>query len=93
MLVLFGQSSGPVPPVDPATLASRGSLFLTRPSLAHYVATRDELLWRSREVFAAVAAGVLRPRIGGTYPLTRAADAHRDLESRRTVGKLVLTID
>jgi NADPH2:quinone reductase len=92
MLALFGQSSGPVAPLDPTILNVRGSLFLTRPSLAHYLATRDELLWRSGDVLSAVSSGQLKVRISKTYPLADAADAHRDLESRRTTGKLVLTI-
>jgi NADPH2:quinone reductase len=91
-LVLFGQSSGPVPPFDPAVLNARGSLFLTRPSLAHYVATREELLWRSGDVFDGVKSGALKLRIDRTYPLARAADAHRDLEGRRTSGKLLLEV-
>lgn len=92
MMVLFGQSSGPVPPVDPNILNPKGSLFLTRPSLAHYVLTRDELLWRSGEVLDAVASGRLRLRIDRTYPLAQAADAHRALESRATTGKLLLSL-
>jgi NADPH2:quinone reductase len=92
LLALFGQSSGPVAALDPTTLNVRGSLFLTRPSLAHYLATRDELLWRSGDVLSAVASGQLKVRVFGTYPLANAAEAHRDLESRRTTGKLVLTI-
>lgn len=91
MMVLFGQSSGAVPPMDPNILNPKGSLFLTRPSLAHYVLTRDELLWRSGEILSAVAAGTLRLRIDRTYPLAQAADAHRALEGRATTGKLLLT--
>jgi NADPH:quinone reductase len=90
MLVLFGQSSGSVPPLDPQVLSTRGSLFLTRPSLAHYLLTRDELLWRAGDVFAALARGGLDLRVERTYPLGDAAAAHRDLESRRTTGKLLL---
>jgi NADPH2:quinone reductase len=90
VLALFGQSSGPVPPIDPQILNTRGSVFLTRPSLAHYLLTRDELLWRAGDVLNAVASGTLRLRIHQTYPLDRAADAHRDLESRKTTGKLLL---
>ena len=90
MLVLFGQSSGPVPPMDPQVLNTRGSIFLTRPSLAHYLLTREELLWRSGDVLAAVEGGTLNLRIDRTYPLATAADAHRDLESRRSTGKLLL---
>ena len=89
-LVLFGASSGPVPPVDPRRLQAGGSLFLTRPTLAHYMATRAELLERSGAVFAAVAAGELKVRIGGRYPLDDVGRAHTDLESRRTTGKLLI---
>jgi NADPH2:quinone reductase len=90
MLVLFGQSSGPVAPFDPQILNARGSLFLTRPSLAHYLLTREELLWRAGDVLTAVERGALNLRIDRTYPLGDAADAHRDLESRRSTGKLLL---
>jgi NADPH2:quinone reductase len=90
MLVLFGAASGPVPPVDPQRLNSGGSLFLTRPSLYHYAATRRELEYHSGEVFAAVADGTLDIRIGQRYPLADAARAHEDLQSRRTTGKLLL---
>ncbi len=89
-LVLFGQSSGPVAPLDPQVLNTRGSLFLTRPSLAHYLLTREELLWRAGDVLTAVERGALNLRIDRTYPLAHAADAHRDLESRRSTGKLLL---
>jgi len=91
-MVLFGQSSGPVPPLDPQILNQRGSLFLTRPSLGHYVATREELEWRASEIFEWRAAGKLKFALGGQWPLAQAADAHRALESRSTTGKLVLTI-
>jgi len=89
-LVLFGQSSGPVPPFDPGILNQKGSLYLTRPTLAHYVLTREELIWRSDELFTAVLDGKLNLRIDKTYPLAEAAQAHRDLESRKTTGKLLL---
>ena len=89
-MVLFGQSSGPVPPIDPQILNTRGSVYLTRPSLAHYVLTREELLWRAGDVLAAVASGKLRIRIDRTYPLAQAVEAHRALESRATMGKVVL---
>ncbi len=90
MLVLFGQSSGPVAPFDPQILNQKGSLFLTRPSLAHYIATRQELLARAGDILGWIAGGRLRVRIHATYPLARAAEAHRDLESRATSGKLLL---
>lgn len=89
-LVLFGQSSGPVPPFDPGILNQKGSLYLTRPTLGHYVLTREELIWRSDELFTAVLDGKLNVRIDKTYPLAEAAQAHRDLESRKTTGKLLL---
>jgi NADPH:quinone reductase len=91
-MALFGQSSGPVPPLDPAVLNQRGSLFLTRPSLAHYLAGRDELLWRVGDVLNYVAAGTVTVRIAGVYPLAEAAAAHRDLESRKLAGKLLLKV-
>ena len=90
MLVLFGQSSGSVAPLDPQVLNTRGSIFLTRPSLAHHLLTREELLWRAGDVLTAVERGTLNLRIDRTYPLAGAADAHRDLESRRSTGKLLL---
>jgi NADPH2:quinone reductase len=90
MLVLFGGSSGPVAPVDPMELSRHGSLFLTRPTLRHYVADRAALLRRAEEVLAWVATGALRLRVHRTYPLEEAARAHRDLESRATAGKLLL---
>jgi NADPH2:quinone reductase len=92
-MVLFGQSSGPVPPFDPAVLNARGSLFLSRPSLAHHLLTRDELLWRVGDLFNYVGSGVVKVRTSRIYPMTEAAAAHRDLESRRTTGKLLLTTD
>jgi NADPH2:quinone reductase len=90
-MVLFGQSSGPVPPVNPQTLAGKGSLFLTRPFLAHYAANREELLQRSGDLFEWIAAGELRVRIDKTFRLADAAEAHRYLEGRKTQGKLLLT--
>jgi NADPH2:quinone reductase len=90
MLALFGAASGPVPPVDPQRLNSAGSVFLTRPKLADYVPTRDELTWRAGEVFDAILDGSLRINIGGRYPLADARRAHQDLQSRRTTGKLLL---
>ena len=92
LLALFGQSSGPVPPFDAGILNSKGSLFLTRPSLGHHVLTRDELLWRAGDVLHWIDSGKLRLRIDRTYPLGEAASAHRDLESRKTAGKLLLTV-
>jgi NADPH2:quinone reductase len=92
MLVLFGQSSGPIPPFDPAILGAKGSLFLTRPGLGNYLLTRDELLWRAGDVLGWIADGKLKLRIGATYPLAKAAQAHRDLEGRKSTGKLVLTV-
>jgi len=92
LLALFGQSSGPIPPFDPSILAAKGSLFLTRPGLPYYLLTRDELLWRAGDVLRWIASGKLRLRIGSTYPLANAAQAHRDLEGRQTTGKLVLTV-
>jgi NADPH:quinone reductase len=91
-LALFGMSSGQVPPVDAGALA-KGSLFLTRPTLAHHVLTREELLWRAGDVLNAVASGALKLRIDSTFPLAAAAEAHRALESRKTAGKILLTID
>jgi NADPH:quinone reductase len=90
MMVLFGQSSGPVAAIEPQLLNSKGSLFLTRPSLGHYVAKREELLWRAGDVLSWVASGKLDLRIDKTYPLEDAALAHRALESRATSGKLLL---
>lgn len=90
MLVLYGQSSGPVDPFDPQILSQRGSLYLTRPTLAHYTATRGELLERAGEVLGDVADGSLVVRIGAEFPLDRAADAHRALEGRRTTGKVLI---
>ncbi|MGW0020153.1 quinone oxidoreductase family protein [Rhodococcus sp. NPDC003382] len=89
-LALFGAASGPVPPFDPQRLNPAGSLFLTRPTLVHYTRDRQELLWRSGDVFAAIAAGDLKIRVGARYPLAEAAQAHRDLEGRKTTGSIVL---
>jgi NADPH:quinone reductase len=92
LMVLFGQSSGPVPPFDPTILNGKGSLFLTRPSLGYYLLTRDELLWRAGDVLNWISQGKLKLSIYRTYPLADAAQAHRDLESRRTTGKLLLAV-
>jgi NADPH2:quinone reductase len=90
MLVLYGQSSGPVPPFELRRLNDLGSLFVTRPSLAHYTADRAELEMRAGEVLGAVAAGALEVRIGARFPLAKAAEAHRALEGRATTGKVLL---
>jgi NADPH2:quinone reductase len=89
-LVLFGGSSGAVPPFDLIKLSQKGSLFITRPTLAHYTATRDELEWRANEVLGSIARGELKLRIHKVYPLAEAAQAHRDLEGTKTTGKLLL---
>ncbi|MGE5216927.1 MAG: quinone oxidoreductase family protein [Chloroflexota bacterium] len=89
-LVLFGQSSGPVPPFDPGKLAAKGSLFLTRPSLSHYTLDRAELLQRTGDLFEWIAAGRLQLRIENIFPLQQAAEAQALLEGRKTTGKLVL---
>ncbi|MCW4353174.1 quinone oxidoreductase [Hoyosella sp. YIM 151337] len=89
-LALYGAASGPVPPFDPQRLNAAGSVFLARPSLAHFVRTRAELMWRSEEIFTALASGDVRLRIGAEYPLAHAADAHSDLEGRKTTGSIVL---
>jgi NADPH2:quinone reductase len=90
MMVLFGQSSGPVSPVEPQLLTQKGSLCFTRPSLNHYIASRDELLRRSSELFGWIREKKLKLRIGAEFPLKDAAQAHRDLESRKTTGKVLL---
>ena len=90
MFVLYGAASGKVAPVDPLLLQSKGSLFFTRPTLAHYVAARDELLERSRELFAWVTSGELSVRVGARFTLDQAHQAHMDLESRRTTGKSLI---
>ena len=92
MMALFGGSSGPVPPFDPIILSQKGSLFLTRPTLGHYTVTREELEKRSGDVFAMIAAGKLKLRIAHTYPLAEVQQAHRDLEGRKTTGKILLVI-
>ena len=89
-LVLFGASSGPVPPLDLQVLNQKGGLFVTRPSLAQYTATREELLWRAESLFTWIGQNNLSVRIGGAYKLSEADQAHRDLEGRRTTGKLIL---
>lgn len=89
LLALFGQSSGPVPPFDPSRLAAKGA-YLTRPSLAHYTITREELLWRAKELFDSIASGALKIRIDSEFPLRDARKAHEALESRKTIGKVLL---
>jgi NADPH:quinone reductase len=90
MLVLYGMSSGPVPPVDPAKLSEKGSLFMARTTLAHFTATREELLARTSAMFAMIAEGKLKLRIAKTYPLADAPQAHADMEHRKLTGKLLL---
>jgi NADPH2:quinone reductase len=89
-MVLFGQSSGPVAPFDPQVLSQRGSLFLTRPRLGHYIATRAELLARAGDVLGWIARGELKVRIDRELPLAQAGEAHRLLEARKTTGKVLL---
>jgi NADPH:quinone reductase len=90
-LALFGAASGPVPPFDPQRLNAAGSVFLTRPSRPHFMRTREEFAWRTRELFKAIAAGTIDVTVGQHYPLEQAAQAHCDLESRKTVGSTALT--
>jgi NADPH2:quinone reductase len=90
-LVLFGAASGPVPPVDPQRLNAAGSVYLTRPSRPHFIRTRDEFTWRTNQLFDAIATGTVKVNTSARYPLKDAAQAHRDLEGRRTVGSVVLT--
>jgi NADPH2:quinone reductase len=92
MMVTFGNASGPVPAVEPLKLSTGGSLFLTRPTLAHYAATREEVLHRAGELFLWMEEGKLKMHIEKVYPLAEAAQAHTDLESRRTTGKLLLEV-
>jgi NADPH:quinone reductase len=90
MLVLYGMSSGPVPPVDPAKLSEKGSLYMARTTLAHFTATRDELIARTSALFNMIADGQLKVHIAKKYPLAGAAQAHRDMEGRAIAGKLLL---
>lgn len=90
LMALYGAASGPVPPVDPQTLNKQGSLFLTRPTLVHYVAERKELLQRASDLFGWIAAGQLTINVSHRYPLAEARQAHADLAARRTTGKLLL---
>jgi NADPH2:quinone reductase len=89
-LALFGAASGPVPPFDPQRLNAAGSVFLTRPSLAHFVRTGQEFSWRAEELFSAIARGDITVEVGGRYPLADAARAHEDLHGRKTTGSIVL---
>jgi NADPH2:quinone reductase len=89
-MVSFGNASGPVPPVAPLELTRRGSLFLTRPTLFHYIPTRATLARAAQELFDVVGRGIVKVHIGQTYPLQDAARAHTDLEARRTTGSTVL---
>lgn len=90
-LALFGAASGPVPPLDPQRLNAAGSVYLTRPSRIHFVRTRDEFAWRTGELLDLIAAGTITITVSSHYPLRNAADAHRDLQARKTVGSVVLT--
>jgi NADPH2:quinone reductase len=89
-MVLYGASSGAVPPLDPQTLNAKGSIFLTRPFLGHYTSDRAELLWRVNDLFDWIAAGELKVRIDRTFPLSESAEAHRYLEGRQSKGKILL---
>lgn len=90
LMVTFGNASGPVPAIEPLLLNNKGSLFLTRPTLAHHCATREELLWRANDVLGWIASGSLELHIDRTYPMSEAAQAQIDLASRKTTGKLLL---
>ncbi len=92
-LALFGFSSGLVPPFDPAILGTKGSLFLTRPGLNQYIATRDELMMRTKDLFGWLASGAVKIRINHTFPLADAVKAHQELEARRTTGKVLLEVE
>lgn len=89
-LALFGAASGPVPPLDPQRLNAAGSVYLTRPTLAHFIRTGDEFGWRARELFDEIGAGAVGAEVGGRYPLSDAARAHQDLQGRKTTGSIVL---
>jgi len=90
MMVSFGQSSGSVPAFEPGILTAKGSLFLTRPTLMTYTAKREDLLDHARDLFAVVESGVVKIEIKQTYPLSEAAQAHRDMEARKTTGSTIL---
>ncbi|MDT5138034.1 MAG: NADPH:quinone reductase, partial [Mycobacterium sp.] len=89
-LALFGAASGPVPPFDPQRLNHAGSVYLTRPSLAHFIRSGAEFSWRAGELFDVIGSGAVKVEVGGTYPLAEAARAHTDLEGRKTSGSIVL---
>ena len=91
-LVLYGQASGPMPAIDPLALMSKGSLFLTRPTLNHYAASREEIQWRSADLFRWIDSGELRLSHDFIFPLAQAAKAHTELEARRTTGKVLLQV-
>jgi NADPH2:quinone reductase len=92
MMVTFGNASGPVPPIAPLELSKRGSLFLTRPTLFHYITTRSELDKAARELFEVVKRNIVKVHVGQTYPLSETAQAHRDLEARKTTGSTLLLV-
>jgi NADPH2:quinone reductase len=89
-LALFGAASGPVPPFDPQRLNSAGSVYLTRPSLVHFIRTGEEFSWRAAELFDVIGSGIVTVEVGGRYPLSDAARAHEDLQGRKTAGSIVL---
>jgi NADPH2:quinone reductase len=91
-MVFFGQASGPPAPIDPLMLSAKGSLYLTRPTLFTYIASREDLEWRSTDMFRWIAEGSLKIRVDKVYPLADAAQAHQDLEGRKTTGKLILKV-
>jgi NADPH2:quinone reductase len=91
-LIFYGQASGPVPPVDPLTLMSKGSVFMTRPTLQHYAASREEIQWRTQDLFTWLRSGELKLQHDFTFPLSEAAKAHTELEARRTTGKVLLRV-
>jgi NADPH:quinone reductase len=90
-LALFGAASGPVPPLDPQRLNAAGSVYLTRPSRPHFMRTRDEFAWRTDQLFDAIATGTVTVTVSAHYPLEDVAQAHRDLQGRKTIGSVVLT--
>jgi NADPH2:quinone reductase len=90
LMATFGNASGPAPEISPLLLMQKGSLYLTRPTMAHYLRSRDELLTRCADLFAWIAEGKLEVRVGAEFPLAEAAEAHRALEARRTTGKVLI---